>query len=85
MSLAGVEAIQRSKNFEYRNAIVDATGAVTTPAESRENPDIFLQKFRELCNPQTNISMERHTFFTRNQAEGESVEKIFIRSESKSK
>ena len=45
-----------------------------TPAESREDPDLLITKFRELCNPQTNIIVERHKFKTRNQREGETTE-----------
>ena len=45
-----------------------------TPAESREDPDLLITKFRELCNPQTNIIVERHKFNTKNQREGETTE-----------
>ena len=46
-----------------------------TPAESREDPDLLITKFRELCNPQiSNIIVERHKFNTRNQREGETTE-----------
>ena len=46
----------------------------TIPAESREDPECLKRKFCELCNPQTNITMERHIFFTRNQRQRETVE-----------
>lgn len=32
------------------------------------------RKFKEICDPQTNITMERHKFNTRNQKSGESIE-----------
>ena len=54
--------------------VVDDDGVETTPAESREDPECLNKKFCELCNPQTNVTMKRHVFFTRNQRQGETVE-----------
>ena len=54
--------------------VVDDDGVEITPAESREDPECLKIKFRELCNPQTNVTMKRHMFFTRNQRQGETVE-----------
>ena len=62
LNLAGPEAIKRSKNFDYASD------------ESKEDPEILIKKFRDLCNPQTNVSMERHTFFNRDQLQDESIE-----------
>jgi len=62
LNLAGPEAIKRSKNFVYEDD------------ESKENPDTLLAKFKNLCAPQANISLERHIFFTRDQKSGESLE-----------
>ncbi|XP_037119455.1 uncharacterized protein LOC119130054 isoform X2 [Syngnathus acus] len=44
------------------------------PAESREDPTCLKRKFREMCNPQHNKTMERHKFHTRNQKQGETIE-----------
>lgn len=74
LNLAGTEAIKRSKNFEYAAEIKDGDGTVITPAESKEDPNVLIKKFQALCNPQTNVSMERHIFFSRSQKSGESVE-----------
>lgn len=49
-------------------------GAVIIPAESREDPDCLKKKFREICNPQSNRTMERHKFHSRNQKQGENIE-----------
>lgn len=47
---------------------------IITPAESREDPECLKKKFREICNPQNNRTMERHKFHTRDQKQGESTE-----------
>lgn len=46
-------------------------GNILVPAESKE---CLKRKFQEMCNPQTNITMERHKFNTRNQSAGETIE-----------
>ena len=61
LNLAGPEAIKRYKNFESEDG------------EDKDNPDILIQKFKEICNPQKNVSMEQHIFFMRDQKQGESV------------
>ena len=48
LNLAGLEAIQRSKGFQYADG------------ESSEDPDVLKQKFAELCKPQTNLTIQRH-------------------------
>ena len=35
----------------------------------------FIQSFGEHCDPKKNETMERHTFFTRNQESGETFDK----------
>ena len=74
LNLAGPEGIKRSNNFEYAPAVLNPDGSVQTPAETKEDMNTLLGKFRNLCNPQTNVSMERHLFFTRDQKPGESVD-----------
>ena len=73
LNLAGPEAIERERTFTYKPEVKDGD-TVVTPAESREDPDLLITKFRELCNLQTNIIVERHKFNTRNQKEGETTE-----------
>ena len=73
LNLAGSEAIERERSFVYAPAVY-AEDEEIVPAESREDPKCLIRKFRELCNPQTNITMERYFFFTRNQKQGETVE-----------
>ena len=73
LNLAGPEAIERERTFTYKPEVKDGD-TVVTPAESREDPDLLITKFRELCNPQTNIIAERHKFNTRDQREGEITE-----------
>ncbi|KAJ8333498.1 hypothetical protein SKAU_G00415060 [Synaphobranchus kaupii] len=67
LNLAGSEAIERERSFVY-TAEVRApgdNGALITPAESKEDPECLKKKFWDICNPQTNITMERHKFNTR--------------------
>jgi len=76
LNLAGPEAIDRECFFVYA-AEVRAPGnggAVVTLGESREDPDCLKRKFREMCNPQSNRTMARHRFHSRNQKQGESIE-----------
>ena len=73
LNLAGQEAIQRSKLFEYQPEVRNANDQITQAAETKEQVDVLITKFRELCNPQKNVSMERHIFFTRDQKQGESM------------
>ena len=83
LNLAGSEAIKRSKNFEYAPEVKNDDGDVITAAETKEDHRVLLQKFRNLCNPLTNVSMERHLFFTRDQKQGESVESYITELRSK--
>lgn len=77
LNLAGSEAIERERTFVYAPAVYTGQGEdrrTITPAESREDPECLKRKFRELCSPQTNITMERHKFNSRNQKPGETIE-----------
>lgn len=75
LNLAGPEAIERERSFSYAPAILADNGAdIVTPAETREDPECLKRKFREICNPETNVTMERHSFNTRNQNPGETIE-----------
>lgn len=53
---------------------MDADGAVTIPAESREDPDCLVRKFKEICSPEPNVIMERYNFNARHQKPGETIE-----------
>ncbi|KAJ8381360.1 hypothetical protein SKAU_G00021380 [Synaphobranchus kaupii] len=73
LNLAGSEAIERERSFVYAAEVraPGDNGALITPAESKENPECLKKKFRDICNPQTNITMERHKFNTRCQNKGQ--------------
>ena len=73
LNLAGPEAVKRADSFTYADG------------ESKENVKDLLAKFDELCLPQTNVSMERHLFFTRDQRPGESVEAYIADLRSKAR
>ena len=74
LNLAGTEAIERERAFTYAPAVMGQDNAVITPAESREDPECLMRKFREICSPVTNVIMERHNFNTRYQKPGETTE-----------
>lgn len=76
LNLAGPDAIEREKSFVYAAEVREPGGGgrVLVPAESKEDLECLKKKFREMCNPQTNIMMERHKFNTRNQKVGETIE-----------
>lgn len=74
LNLAGPEAIERERSFTYAPAAMSADGVVETPAESREDPACLKRKFKEICNPETNVIMERHNFNKRQQKPGETIE-----------
>ena len=74
LNLAGSEAIERERSFTYNPAVLNNDGDVVTPAESREDAMVLKHKFREICNPQCNVILERHKFNTRNQKQGEKVQ-----------
>lgn len=74
LNLAGPEAIEREWLFTYAPAVLGADDNIVTPAESREDPECLKRKFKEICNPETNVIMERHNFNTRHQKPDETIE-----------
>jgi len=74
LNLAGSEAIERERSFIYLPEVRDADDQVVTPAETRENLQVLKAKFKEICDPETNITMERHKFNTCDQKEGEPIQ-----------
>ncbi|CAI5639180.1 unnamed protein product [Oreochromis niloticus] len=76
LNIAGLDAIERERSFVYAPAVraAGADGEILTAAESREDPECLKAKFREICNPQHNRTMERYRFHTRNQKPGETLE-----------
>lgn len=74
LNLAGPEAIERERSFTYAPAVISAEGIVEVAAESRVDPACLKRKFREICNPETNVIMERHNFNKRQQKPGETIE-----------
>lgn len=79
-------AIERERSFAYAPAVLLADNEVVTPAESREDPECLKRKLKEICNPETNVIMERHNFNTRNQKAGETIEAYVstLRNQAKS-
>ena len=73
-NLAGREAIEKEKTFTYAAEIRNDGGDVVQPAESRENLTVLEAKFTELCNPLTNVIIERHKFNSRVQQPSEPVQ-----------
>ncbi len=65
LNIAGKEAIEREKTFTY--------GVL----ETRESLEVIIRKFSDICVPQTNITLERFRFFTRNQSRGESFQTYY--------
>ncbi|XP_078794931.1 dual specificity calcium/calmodulin-dependent 3',5'-cyclic nucleotide phosphodiesterase 1A isoform X2 [Oryzias latipes] len=66
-NIPGPDAIERERSSMYAAELRNEAGAVVIPAESREDPECLMRKFREICNPQNNRTMERHRFHSRNQ------------------
>ena len=73
LNLAGPEAIERERSFTYAPAVLVEDDNVVVPAESREDPECLKRKFKEICNPESNVIMERHNFNTRHQKPGETI------------
>jgi transposase InsO family protein len=74
LNLAGTEAIERERSFVYKPEIRDDDDQVTVAAETRENVNTLKTKFREVCNPQSSVILDRHKFNIRAQKQGESVQ-----------
>ena len=64
LNIAGPEAIERERSFVYTAEVRGEDDAIITPGESREDPECLKAKFREICNPQLNRTLERHKFHT---------------------
>ena len=74
LNLAGPEAIERERSFTYAPAVLGEDGDVVVAEESREDHECLKRKFKEICNPETNVIMERYNFNTRHQKPGETIE-----------
>ncbi len=87
LNLAGPEAIEHETSFVYAAEVREPGdgGRIIAPAESKEDSEYLKRNFREMCHPQTNVTMERHKFNTRNQKVGESIESYvsYLRIEAK--
>ena len=66
LNIAGKEAIERSRTFEYGED------------ESAEDVKVLKRKFKELYEPKKNITMLRHRFNTRSQIPTESYQSYFV-------
>lgn len=62
LNLAGSEAIDKAETFVYADG------------EDREDPEVLLAKFSEVCLPAKNLIMDRYAFNTAVQKPGESVQ-----------
>ncbi|KAL7865172.1 hypothetical protein SRHO_G00104190 [Serrasalmus rhombeus] len=80
LNIAGPEAIERERSFVYAAEVraPGPDGAIIAAAESREDPDCLKRKFREICNPQSNRTMERHKFHSRNQKQANEKDEGFV-------
>ena len=85
LNIAGPEAIERERSFVYTAEVRGEDDAIITPGESREDPECLKAKFREICNPQLNRTLERHKFHTWNQRPGESIESFISNLRIKAK
>ena len=73
LTIAGAQAIERERAFEYLPEQRDAQGVVTAAAETRYDPAVLKGNFRALCSPCRNVIVERHMFNSRCQEQGESI------------
>ncbi|CAB4038668.1 Hypothetical predicted protein [Paramuricea clavata] len=74
LNIAGREAIEKERSFVYSPAVRNEANEIITPAETKESIEVLKRKFKEICNPQGNVIMERHKFNVRNQRDGESIQ-----------
>ena len=61
LNLAGEEAVERYNSFTYNED------------EDKDDPEVLMMKFEELCMPLKNLTFERHLFHTRSQRPSESI------------
>ena len=85
LNLAGTEAIDKSRSFVYKPEARNEAGEVTAPAETKDNPEVLKAKFRELCQPEINITMERNKFLNRRQRADENIASRLCHSTTKSR
>ena len=74
LNLAGKDAIEKAKTFTYAAEVRNEDGDIIQAAESQESVAVLKAKFRELCNPLTNVIIERHKFNIRFQEATEPVQ-----------
>ena len=74
LTVAGREAKKVYKSFTYAPA--HGEGAARVPAESPQDYELVVGKFREYCVPRRNLTYERYKFNTREQQEGETMDKF---------
>ena len=74
LNLAGKDAIEKAKTFTYAAEVRNEDGDIIQAAESRESVAVLKAKCRELCNPLTNVIIERHKFNTRFEEASEPVQ-----------
>ena len=62
LHVAGSEALEVYNTFQWD--------------EDEDNMKVekIMEKFERYCNPRKNLTFERHSFFSRNQLEGESID-----------
>ena len=66
--------LKKRKRSHYAADVRNEDGDIIQAAESRERVAVLKAKFRELCNPLTNVNIERHKFNTRLQEASEPVQ-----------
>ena len=74
LNLAGKDATEKAKTFTYAAEVRDDDGDIIQAAESQESVTVLKAKFCELCNPLTNVIIERHKFNTRFEEASEPVQ-----------
>ena len=74
LNLAGKDAIEKAKTFTYAAEVRNEDGDIIQASESRESVAVLKAKCRELCNPLTNVIIERHKFNTRFEEASELVQ-----------
>ena len=58
LNLAGKDTIDKAKTFTCAAQVRNDDGDVIQAAESQESVPVLKAKFRELCNPLTNVIIE---------------------------